>query len=975
MSRKAVYIFIIMLMIISTAYLNAQIVIQGKVTDKDNSPLPGAAIMIQGTGYGTSSNLDGKYLLEIKKLPEGANTIEVKFVGYKTKREALPKRSGTVELDFMLYEDILQLDQVVVTGNAEAVEKKSLGNSISTLQAKDLEKVGAVQIDAALTGKIPGAMVQLNSGAPGGGTSIRMRGLSTLYSGTSDPLYIVDGVIVDNSSTQLVDLGGNTTNRIADLDPEDIDHVEVVKGAAAAALYGSRANNGVIQIFTKRGQAGQTKIRFNTTFGFDQIVKKMDYITYPYIKRTKDGPLEAVTRYDFQDMIFQTAARGSANLSISGGDLNTKYFVSGSWTNQEGIIKSQQYDKQSIRFNLDKIFNDWMSASISTNYVHSLNNMVANGGAYNNGFGILTAITNCPNYYNYNKDANGVYPLAGFTPSNRANPLDVIDNWKAPEEINRWIGGLKLTVEPIKGLSASYRFGYDTYTQNDKYFIPRISSQTAYANGYSLNATMIATNMNSNLDLAYNTNIIPEIKSTSAAGIEYSESKNNITIQSAQDLVPFVELTNGSSAYNGVSESKDKRRTMGYYFQETLNYQNIWFVTGSLRADGSSTFGADERWQMFPKFSTSYIVSENNFWKESFVGEYVNYFKVRGAFGYSGGQPAASFGRLTNYGQTTYSGIAGLVNSTIIGNDKLKPERMREWEIGADFEFLGGRLGIELTYFDKRVEDLIMQAPVNASIGYSYQYQNVGILTNKGIEVMLKTVNMQLPSFTWTSNLTVSTSKPIVEKLYAGNMIAISWYQTVLAEGKAPSTFYQFKIDYNNVDANGLPVRKTVKEYLGDPNPKLMWAFTNEFTLWNDLSMRIMFDAQMDFKVLDWNSRNMRSASYPNSKLYEKEYTGEYAWGYNARVTSAIGEFVSDASFVKLREVSISYTLRNEIISSLGINNVQLSLIGRNLFTISPYSGFDPEVNGAGQDAIVRGFDFATQPIPRSIIVGLTLNL
>jgi TonB-linked SusC/RagA family outer membrane protein len=765
MSRKLLYIFIIMLMIISTAYLNAQIVIQGKVTDKDNGPLPGAAIMIMGTSYGTSSNVDGKYSLEIKKLPEGANTVEVKFVGFKTKREVLPQKSGTVNLDFMLYEDILQLDQVVVTGNAEAVEKKSLGNSISTLQSKDLEKVGAVQIDAALTGKIPGAMVQLNSGAPGGGTSIRMRGLSTLYSGTSDPLYIVDGIIVDNSSTQLIDLGGNTTNRIADLDPEDIDHIEVVKGAAAAALYGSRANNGVIQIFTKRGQAGQTKIRFNTTFGFDQIVKKLDYITYPYIIRAKGGALEPVKRYDYQDMIFQTAARGSANLSISGGDLTTKYFLSGSWTNQEGIIKSQQYDKQSIRMNLDKVFNDWITASVSTNYIHSLNDMVANGGAYNNGFGILTAITNCPNTYNYSKDANGVYPLAGYNPANRANPLDVIDNWKAPEEINRWIGGLKLTAEPIKGLSASYRFGFDTYTQNDKYFIPRISSQTLYPNGYSLNATMIATNINSNIDVAYNAEITPELKSTSAAGIEYSESKNDITVQSSQDLVPFVELTNGSSAFNGVSESKDKRRTMGYYFQETLNYLNSLYVTGSIRADGSSTFGADERWQIFPKFSTSYIVSENEFWKEKLI-DYISYFKVRGAYGYSGGQPAASFGRLTNYSQTTYSGMAGIVNSTIIGNDKLKPERMREWELGADLEFLGGRIGVEFTYFDKKVEDLIMQAPVNASIGYSYQYQNVGVLSNKGIEVMLKTVNMQLPSFTWTSNLTVSTSKPIVDKLY-----------------------------------------------------------------------------------------------------------------------------------------------------------------------------------------------------------------
>ena len=319
--------------------------------------------------------------------------------------------------------------------------------------------------------------------------------------------------------------------------------------------------------------------------------------------------------------------------------------------------------------------------------------------------------------------------------------------------------------------------------------------------------------------------------------------------------------------------------------------------------------------------------------------------------------------------------MTGLVNSNLIGNDKLKPERMREWELGADMEILAGRIGVEFTYFNKKVEDLIMQAPVNASTGYSYQYQNVGILSNHGIELMVKTVNFQLPAVSWTSTITLSTSHPIIDKLYAGKQIAISWYQTVLCEGKAPSTFYQYKIDFTKTDAKGLPIKKTTAEYLGDPNPKLMWSISNEFTLWNNLTMRIMFDAQMDYKMLDWNSRNMRSASYPNSELYEKEYTGQVAWGYNARVCSAIGEFVNDASFVKLRELSISYTLKNDFITSVGLNNVQFSLIGRNLFTITPYSGYDPEINGAGQDPISRGFDFATEPIPRSIIFGLTLNL
>jgi TonB-linked SusC/RagA family outer membrane protein len=973
MKQKLSFLLIISFIIICSVSLNAQVIIHGKITDSQNNPLPRAIIVVMGTNYGTNADDSGNYYLEISKLVEGKYTIEAKYVGFKTKREVLKKTEGKVEINFSLDEDLLQLDQIVVTGIAEPVEKKSLGNSISILQSKELENVGVAQIDAALTGKIPGAMVQVNSGNPGGGTSIRLRGLSTLYSGSSDPLYIVDGITLDNSASSLIDLGGNSSNRIADLDPEDIERIEVVKGAAAAALYGSRANNGVVQIFTKRGQAGRLKVRLNSTVGYDQVIKTLDMISYPYIKTAKNGALTSVTRYDYQNEVFQIAPRASTNLSIAGGDVTTKYFISGSWNNQAGIIKSQLYDKQSVRFNLDKIFNDWFTASLSTNYIHSLNNLVANSGAYDNGFGVLTAVTNLLNTYNSYPDANGVYPLAGFNPANRANPLDVINNWKAPEEINRYIGGIKLDFEPLAGLSIQYKIGYDNYTQNNKYYIPRISSQTKYLDGFSQDATKISTNINSNLDVIYNTALTTDIKSTTAAGTEYFMSEYDIVTSSTQDLTPFVELLNGGSSYDNISEMKDLRKTFGYYLQQTFNYNNFLYITGSLRADGSSTFGANRRWQIFPKFSTSYIISENDFWKEN-VREYVNYFKLRGAFGYSGGQPASSFGRLSNYYQTSYSGMTGIVNSTYLGNDDLAPERMRELELGFDLEILGGKIGVEFTYFNKKVEDLIMVAPVNSSIGFSYQYQNVGILSNKGIELLVKSTNFQLPEFTWRTTLSVSTNNPIIDKLYVGKDITISWYQTVLKEGYAPSTFYQYLIDYSKLDASELPLRKTAKEYLGDPNPKLLWSLTNDFSLWKNLTLKIMFDAQWDFKVLDWNTRNLRGASYPNHPDYEKEYTGELPWGYNVRVASAIGEFISEASFVKLREVSISYTLKNDIINSLGLNNVQLSLIGRNLFTITNYTGYDPETNGAGQEAIVRGFDFATNPIPRSVIFGLTLN-
>ncbi|MFC2084396.1 SusC/RagA family TonB-linked outer membrane protein [Bacteroidota bacterium] len=967
---------IVLILIMSFVQLSAQLNVQGIITDNNGIPIPLANVWVVGTNYGAASDMDGNYSLTITAIPEGGVIIEVRYVGFKTERETIEVTSGTVELNFELLMDILEMDQVVKTGIADAVPKKKLGHSISTVHAKELEKSGSSQIDAALSGKIPGALVQVNSGNPGGGTSIRLRGLSTLYSGTSDPLYIIDGVIIDNSALPLIDIGGNSSNRLADLDPNDVDRIEVVKGAAAAALFGSRANNGVIQIFTKRGTAGDLRVRLTTTAGFDQIVKKLDFVDYPYA--LINNVLTPVTRYDYQDDIFQIAPRYSTNLSLSGGDAATRYYLSGSWNNQEGIIKSSEYTRESVRFNLDRVMSDWLNVSLSTNYVHSINYLVGNGGVgtlVQTGFGPLTGLTQMRNYDNLYPDANGVYPLHPWRAAGRANPLDVINNWSSPEEIDRFIGGIKFDITPLPGMSVQYRFGYDTYTQSWKLFIPRISSQTTYENGFSQDATKRSYLFNSDLDVTYTAEITPGIVSMSAVGMNYQDSEYDIINSSTQDLTPLIEIISGSAEYDAISEYIDKRRTLGFYFQETFSLYDKLFVTGAIRADAASTFGENERWQIFPKFSASYLMSEENFWQDN-LGSVVNSFKLRAALGYSGGQPVGSFDRLSNFATTTYDGQTGLVNSILLGNDDLKPERMREWEVGIDFELLESIVGVELTYFDKQVEDLIISEIINPSTGFESQLQNVGILVNDGIELLVRGVIFDEPDFNWTATGTFATNNPIIDKLYGEEIrTSLSWSMAVLEEGKPPTTFYRELIDWTSVDANGLPTAETAFQHLGDPNPDYIWAFTNEFRLWDDLNIRIMFDAQMGFEVFNWDMRSARHTLWQWHPDYEAELKGELPAGYNNKLAGALGEFVEDASFIKCREVSATYTMKNDFLRSFGLRNVQFTLTGRNLFTITDYTGYDPETNAGGQHALYRGWDWATMPIPRSIIFSLTLNI
>lgn len=975
--RKLLPLLIFSLLLMGFVQTKAQLVVQGKILDKNGAPVPIANIWVVGTQYGTASDRDGDYSIRIQKPSPQGTILEVRFVGYKTQRQTVTVTSGTVELNFELESDILELDQVIKTGVSDAIPKRSLGNSISTVQAKDLETSGSEQVDASLSGKIPGALVQVNSGNPGGGTSIRLRGLSTLNSGTSDPLYIVDGVVIDNNAMPLIDIGGNSSNRLADLDPNDVERIEVVKGAAAAAMYGSRANNGVIQIFTKRGDAGGLRVRLSSSAGFDQIITKLDMIDYPFI--ISNNVVTPVTRYDYQDEIFQTAPRYSTNLSISGGDPTTRYYLSGSWNNQEGIIKSQEYTRESFRVNIDRVMTDWLNVSLSTNYIHSLNNLVGNGGIgvlTKTGFGVLTGLTQMKNIYNLEPDANGVYPLNPYSPSSRANPLDIINNWKSPEEINRFIGGLKLDATPYPGLSVQYRLGYDAYTQNWKYFIPRVSSQTTYKNGFSENATRTSYLINSDLDIIYNTSLTDFFALTSAVGMNFQHNEYDNVYTSTQDLTPLVEILSGSASFNSISEYIDKRRTLGFYLQETASLYDKLFVTAAIRADAASTFGVNERWQYFPKFSLSYLISEEDFWQEN-LGSIFNVFKLRGALGYSGGQPIGSFDRLTSFLTTTYDGKTGLVNSTLLGNDDLKPERMREWELGADFEILNGRVGLEFTYWNKRVEDLIISQVINPSIGFESQLQNVGVLVNKGIELLVKGVVFDMPNFNWTSMFSFSTNNPIIEKLYGNNVrTELSWSMAVLEEGKAPTTFYRELVDWSSIDpATGLPTKETPYQYLGDPNPDYIWSFTNEFRLWNDLSIKVMFDAQMGWEAFNWDLRSARHNLWQWHPDYEKEIKGELPVGYNNKIAAALGEFVQDASFIKCREISASYTLRGDFLRSYGLNNIQFTLTGRNLFTITDWWGYDPETNAGGQDALYRGWNWAVLPIPRSIIFGLTLNL
>jgi TonB-dependent starch-binding outer membrane protein SusC len=900
------------------------------------------------------------------KLPiqEGDIVLEARFIGYKSARKTISVQTGTVQVNFELIYDILQMEAIVVTGTADPQLKKNLGNSIGIISGSELQNKGP-QLDAALSGQVAGAMVQVNSGTPGGGTSVRLRGTSSI-SRSAEPLYIIDGVIVDNSSDQLIDLGGYRSNRIADLDPNDIEKIEVIKGAAAAALYGSRANDGVVQIFTKKGKAGKLQIQLKQSVGVDVLNSKLEVSDYPYKGNTTvpgnngwvyfdQNNLTPVKRYDWNDQIYRKGWSNSTSLSISGGNDHTRYYLSTSQLTQDGVMRGTDYAKQSFRINLDQYINKYLYLSVNSNYIHSYSNLVPNGGLV--GFyGVFTNIIFGPNTKDYNKDhETGIYPSNAFT----ANPLDVINNWSAPQEIDRLISGAKLSFTPIDNFVMNYNIGYDTYTQIAKEFTPINSSAPSRIDGYSASVSKTSKLINIDVDASYSYDFTKEIKSVTTGGINYQYNQSDIVTAAAKNLTMLVDIVQGETQFS--SEYINERKTLGYYIQETASYLDKLFLTGSFRLDGSSTFGKDVRWQLFPKFSTSYHYNDN--------------IKLRAAYGLSGGQPVDSYSQFNNYIFREYSGGAGLVNALRSGNPNLKPERQEEFEIGTDFSVLNERIGIEVTYYNSKTTDLILPKNVALSTGYTEQLANVGVLSNKGIELLVRSLNIRKENFSWTTTLTFSKNTPLIESLSDGGEFALpdSWGIVWVGEGEVPGYFYGYTEDGINSET-GLPIRSATKSIIGDPNPDFVMSLTNDFQIGSNLSVSIQFDAMIGQDVFNFTERMLQTPAFAIGTEYDKEIKGEVPVGYYNIKRGVYSNYIEDGSFVKLRNLSVNYKLRNDIISDLGLESVNLTLTGRNLLTITGYSGMDPEINVAAQSTLVRGFDFATVPIPASYNFSIQLN-
>ena len=985
--------------------------IQGSVVGSNTlAPVVGVQISLRGTNLGTLSGSDGQYVISAR-LPAGTYTLEFAYLGRRTTTlEVLLADEQTVNVPQVeLEETAVELDQIVVTAPGVAVERRAVASAVATVSGEAINRApGVASVDQALQGKITGATITETSGQPGGGVTIRLRGPSSIL-GTAEPLIVIDGVISDNDTEALIGLSANAdgggrsgsalTNRLADISPSEIERVEVLKGAAAAALYGSRAKNGVIQIFTRRGRQGAPTITLTSDFEVNTTPDRFDLVTTPLASRADvtygfapsyGAPVE---RIDYQDEIFRTGLGASTNFSVAGGSEGTSYFISGTYQTEDGITRGSDHRKTSARAKVTQQLSPKIELTANGNFIQSETSFVPEGEQT---VGVLTALVFTPPAWDPSFDADlGRYP---YNPVLGPNPFDIIENWQAQEEVTRFVGGVEANFRPLDNLTIRYLFGIDDYRLENKFFQPPQS--IANFTGLVQNPVRLSRQLNHDLigthDLAFGEGT----GFTTTLGLRATRDREEVVRAASRDLPPQSDLITGATQL--ASQSIVEINTLGGFLQGQLSLLDRIFLTGGTNIEASSAFGEDERWQLFPRLGVSYLIHEEPWWQESAMGGVFSTLRLRAAYGETGGQPPGAYSRFDNYVTVGYAGKAGLIPSSIDGNPNLEPERQREIEGGFEAGFFDDRALVEFTYYSQRTFDLILNVPQPLSRGLALRPENIGELTNKGYELAVNTVNINRDDFSWRSRLSLGGYKNEVTRLVTAADTLTFGYLNAVIEGQPLGVFYggqyardaEGNIRYIRVaspiagegvpDSVMLPMRASLNDdnaapyingIIGDPNPDLIASLSNTFTLGRNLELNVLLDGRFGNDVANFTRRI--TEFFGASERVGEELRGDtipftYAFNPAGRI-NIYEEYIEDGSFVKLREIALRYRFDQPWVQRLGAASFDVRIAGRNLYTWTDFTGLDPEVNLFAASPVAQGVEFANTPLPRSLTVGFSL--
>jgi len=952
----------------------------GRVIDQSTGqPIAAAEITIKGTSIGTHAKDDGTFTLRV---PDSAVTLRVRLIGYLAREVQLPREQATIEV--ALARDVLHLEEIVVTSQATGVARRNAANAVATVNADQLSQAPATSLDMALQGKVVGAEISSNTGAPGGGMQIRLRGITSVI-GSATPLYVVDGVIVSDASiepatnllTQASPRQGiagnedNPTNRISDLDPADIETIEVLKGASAAAVYGSKASNGVVVITTKRGKAGKSRYTVSQNLGVTGVTRELGSRVFTSLEDAEAafGPTAATyfvpgKVYNNEDaLVGRNPLSSQTTVSASGGSDATQYYASAYVNREPGIIENTFYNKAGLRLNLDHDVGSRLKLQLGNQVIHS----ESGRGLSNNdnaGAVFYAVLPFTPSFFNL-APVNGVYPNNPFAPS---NPLQTAALMQNDEEVWRDVASLTATLNLFETQTQSLKFvgtgGVDAFHQTNKVFAPPELQFEASGALPGFAALSKSDNLNGNIGLYAVHGFTPTGKSltaTTTIGGQYESQALNTGRTLAQNLIGGLPNIGTGTAVQ-VAEDIENIKDVGVFGQEEiLMLSERLLLTVGVRGDQSSANSDTKHLYWFPKAAASY--------RFTVAPGILDELKLRAAYGESGNRPlyGQKFTVLTSENIEALPGLApGLSTSAT----DLRPERQREIEMGFDAQLFKNKATLEFTVYQKTITDLLLQRTLSPSTGYLSQFFNGGTLRDRGVEASLTVVPYSRKNLDWTLTGSAYHDASLVQELPVPAFVGLGFGTNIgtneIEQGKSATQIV------GNVT---LPDGTIQLGQVGDFNPKVIMSLQNTVRY-----KRMHLGFLWNWKV-GGDNINVTKLTYDQAGTtpdwgdpitVDGVATTKGAYRL-AQFPGHTSTYVEDASFLKLREVNLTYDVPIEWVRHRlgGLQSLALTLSGRNLLTFTHYDGTDPEVSHFGNQPIARNFELFAFPASRTFWFGV----
>lgn len=980
---------------------NAQEILKGRIADdKTGEPLVGAVLKIKDTEEGSVTDIDGNY--EFTTSHPFPFTLVVKYAGYEQKE---------VEIYEALDEDLTiklknasLLNEVVVVGYGTQ-KRSDLTGSVATV-SEEVLKTPVTSVDKLLQGSVSGVQVTQSSGQPGGAVSIRIRGGNSINGG-NEPLYVIDGFPVynDNSDASAGVTSGGSINALASLNPSDIESIDVLKDASATAIYGARGANGVVIITTKKGKAGQNNISYDSYYGVSNVIKTMDVLTdakqwallkndarvnsgkTPYYTQEQIDNMSGGT--DWQNEAFRQAGFQNHQATLRGGNEKTRFSLSGNYYKQNGVLENTDFKRYSGRLNLEHNFTQRFK--VGTNLTGSQTNaQVADDN-------IVRYILLMPPTVPV-RDANGNYTYQSEFETPLGNPIATLKSEVNRTNTFRLLGNIYGDYTLAKGLSARVSIGSDIINNKQNRYVPSSVYQGANTNNTgtaAIGSKFLTTWLNENT-LNYTTVIGKKHNFNALAGFTQQYYKSELVTAGAQTFVSddltYNDLSSGS-VYTKPTSNTAEWGLQSFLGRLNYSYAQKYYFTFTARADGSSRFGKNNKWGFFPSAAVAWNVNRESFLASN---DYISTLKLRLSGGLTGNQEIGLYQSLSTLTTNTYF----FNNQTVIGfspnrisNPDLSWERTRQFDAGLDLGVLNNRVSLTFDAYYKQTSDLLLNVPIPYTTGQSTALQNYGVVSNRGIELGISTQNVKNDKFNWTTNLVYSLNRNKVESLGDGVDYIISG-QSIAKVGHALGSFYGYKsvgiyqtgeatpgsIKYADINGDGKITQDGDRVVIGNAQPKFIAGLTNNF-YYKNFDLSIFFYASYGNKIFNQNRQQLEqlngqqnASSAALERWTSTNPSNSMPRPFEDAAPIVSDRFVEDASFLRLKNIVLGYTLPGNLLKRTQFGNVRFYIAAQNILTLTKYTGFDPEVSRNEQSTLTQGVDYGVYPNSKSYQVGLNVT-